>query len=66
MLHTMLQVWAVFDVPARLPSDTNKACHDVNTSSILAGGNISLPAAKATQNPLTGMACPTPAVCEVI
>lgn len=59
-------VSSIFHIPAHLPSDTNKACHDVNTSSTLAGGNVLLFTTKATQNPLAGGSHPTPAVCEVI
>lgn len=47
-------VSCLFHRPARLPRDTNKACHDVNTSSTLAGGNVLLFTTKATQDPLAG------------
>lgn len=59
-------VSSIFCIPARLPSDTNKACCDVNTSSTLADGNVLLLTTKATQNLLAGGGCPTPAVHEVI
>lgn len=40
--------------PARLPRDTNKACHDVNPRSTLAGGNTLRLTAKVTLDPLAG------------
>lgn len=43
-------VYSIFCIPAHLPSDTNEACFDVNTSSTLAGGNVLLLTTKATQN----------------
>lgn len=42
-------VSSIFCIPACLPSDTNMACCAINTSSILAGGNILL-TTKAAQN----------------
>lgn len=42
-------VSSIFCIPTRLPSDTNKACCAVNTSSTLAGGNVLL-TTKAAQN----------------
>lgn len=51
--------YSIFCIPARLPSDTNKACCDVNTRSTPAGGNVLLLTTKATQN-LLAEAGPVP------
>lgn len=47
-------VSCIFHIPARVPSDTNKACHNVNSNSTLAGGNVLLFTAKVTLDPLVG------------